>query len=38
MMIATTLTHTMKIQQTIHRMLVRQVEGIALLASSRRTH
>jgi DNA-binding LacI/PurR family transcriptional regulator len=33
MMMATTLTHTMKIQQTIHRMLVRQVEGIALLAS-----
>lgn len=33
MMIATTASQSPRMQQTIHRMLVRQVEGIALLAS-----
>jgi LacI family transcriptional regulator len=33
MLVATTGTQPTKMQQTIHRMLVRQVEGIALLAS-----
>src|SRR6185437_9016333 len=33
MLIATTESHAAKMQKAIHRMLVRQVEGIALLAS-----
>src|SRR5580698_9464679 len=33
MLVATTGTHPSKMQETIRRMLVRQVEGIALLAS-----
>lgn len=33
MMMATTASQSPKMQETIHRMLVRQVEGIALLAS-----
>lgn len=33
MLMATTASHPSKVQKTIHRMLVSQVEGIALLAS-----
>jgi LacI family transcriptional regulator len=33
MLMATTDLHASRMQQTIHRMLVRQVEGVALLAS-----
>ena len=33
MLMATTDLHTSRMQQTIHRMLVRQVDGVALLAS-----
>lgn len=33
MLLATTDLHTSRMQQTIHRMLVRQVDGVALLAS-----